>query len=469
MSTKIENISNYKIIRKIGEGGFGKVFLAEKNNSFFALKLIDKDKGIREINSFEKYKKLADSQKSFIIPILDSGEYDEYFYYVMPLADTLKSSTEFAPTDFRWVEKSLSKLIELKTDLPDTSWFSREEIFEIIETIFDSVIFLNSNGVIHRDIKPSNILFLNNKVALSDFGLLADDKRDISSMGTPVFSAPTWFLNTGGNPDVYGIAATFYMLISGNYPDNIGNPNHVIPEKIKQNISSSNKEQYMHWHRCILRAISENPTSRFVRIEDFKNAIFSTDFDSSKNYSLTAPKKKNNFNILVGVALIALCIGGYFIFSKSSPTETQTIFNEENIEGYQEGILKNYALSDEQYREIYEKGYQDEASGIMIENHAKWIADIKKELKNEEIFYASLKKNYDKEMENPQQITLAAGETLENYKFEKTQSLKTFEDIINKKKKQISDESEYRKYIIEEYTTIDFLQRQKSSSNSSEE
>lgn len=394
--TNSERIKDYQVIRKIGEGGFGKVFLVFKSDSFFAMKIIEIEKGQKEIKVFKQYVQLASQSPKYIVPVFDSGEFENYFYYVMPLADSLEEDTTFPPSNFRWTEKSLSKLIERKIELQDYKWFSVDEVINIILPLFDAVEFLNKNGVVHRDIKPSNILLINNKPMLSDFGLLAEDSRNISVMGTPIFAAPTWFLNTGGNPDIYGLTATFYMLISGNYPDSMGNPNYLIPDKIKPTISKELKAQYEHWYRCILRAISSNPAERFLRIQDFKNAIKSKDFESSKKWQETSKPKKSSKSLKYVITLGLLLLAYLFFQSENENTistksgkkekivqsvKEDSTNSEKEIKNFLKGKPELFVYTFRNGGVLQNSALSDDGGPRLIKSYKRWlISDERKEV-----------------------------------------------------------------------------------------
>lgn len=217
---RLPEIPNYKIIRKIGEGGYGKVYLAKFRDdaAYVALKIIAMENSGREGRALENF--LTLSRRVSMVEILDSACTQNFLYYATPLADPLDGA--FAPEDFRWRPKSLQNLIALKLEGSSKDWFKPAEILEIMEPIFDAAISLGESGLLHRDIKPDNILFFGGKAKLSDFGLVERDVRSISNIGTPLYLAPSWYVAKGGNPDAYGIAATFYTLISGNLPDTLG-------------------------------------------------------------------------------------------------------------------------------------------------------------------------------------------------------------------------------------------------------
>ena len=297
-------LGEYRLLRKIGAGGFGAVYLARKGGGekYFAVKAVEKDKSPREISAFEKYQSLSLSQKSFMLPIVGFGFQGDIFYCAMPLADALKTSENISPENPNWEARTLSNEIRLMSESPKKEWFSARQMREIIMPIFDAAIFLGENGMLHRDIKPDNILFFGGKPRLSDFGLLADDTRRLSGLGTPFFSAPNWYLSSGGNPDMYGLATTFYMLISGNTPDLVGRAAYNCPEKIKDTLTETERERYRHWMRCLYRALSQAPNERYIRLQDFLAAILSDDFESSKEKP--GPAKKFSAKKL---ALAAAC------------------------------------------------------------------------------------------------------------------------------------------------------------------
>lgn len=329
-------IPGYSLYRKIGSGGFGTVYLAKKEgeDGFIALKFIRTQSAKRERRALEKYARFPD--KDNWVKILDWGDIGEAIFYTMPLADALIGSDSVPPEDFRWQEASLQKVIDLRRVSPNLPWFSRETILDFIGPIFDAAIALGENGLLHRDIKPGNILFFGGKTKLADFGLLDNDRRTLSRIGTPLYSAPSWFSGSGGNPDVYGLATTLYSLMTGNLPDTIGRAAYRFPEKWRDGASdATQREQWLHWHRCILRSIAENPAERFLTIKDFKNAVFSdnfrsSDFSGAGNAAVSPatqnvfPAKKITVAAFVGMALSALIWGGIEFASSRNETRENT-------------------------------------------------------------------------------------------------------------------------------------------------
>ncbi len=367
------NIPNFEILRKIGEGGFGTVYLARKNGAYCALKTVLVADAKKEIAGLKKYAAIADRQN--LVAVYDWGISDGLLYYGMPLADPIDAA--FNPEDFRWRVKSLQSLIDEKLESPDNKWFSPDEILAYIAPLFDAAIAVGNANLLHRDIKPDNALFFGGKIKLSDFGLLQLDKRSLSNIGTPFYAAPSWFVGSGGNPDVYGLATTFYTLITGNLPDTIGRPAYRFPEKIADTISGKDRERWLHWHRCILRAIAENPSERYLTIRDFKNAVLSENFSSSLIANNGKSKKTLGKKYLGAFALCAAIFAGAFFcvrqiyFGRAAP---------EHVGAFE--------MDGQVFNNISKNGFSDEELGVKIMSHAQWLEHNKN-------IYGQFKSDYE--------------------------------------------------------------------------
>lgn len=466
MANLTSQIDNYSILRKIGAGGYGTVFLAKSKtkDAYFALKLIEKNKAQREIQGFEKYSKLSLETQSFSLPIVDFGYVENHFYYVMPLADSLSTSQNISPENPNWEARSLANEIRLMSQSVDNVWFSESQIKEFIEPIFDATIFLNNNALLHRDIKPENILFLNGKARLCDLGLLADDTRSISGIGTPFFTAPSWYLSSGGNPDMYGLACTFYMLISGNFPDLIGRAAYNFPEKIKDSISEYDKQRYQHYMRCIYRALAQKPSDRFLRINDFKDAIFSSDFNSSKiEHHEESPKKSSQKNLTKFATYAALILASSAIFLTTSrlffANNNQKNFDSESLNASEQEAEK---MPSELFQKIKKDGLVDEETAQYIKSQDEWQKEV-----FDRYFVRLDLKNYIENLKDELQ-QLNAQEEKDSKKIAQTKAdIKHYSRIVQKYDTQEKLDKLYEKYVLYEYDSILKLTaiRKKNSEN----
>lgn len=264
-------LDGYRLIRLIGRGGFGEVWLCqiEATDEFRAFKLIpsvDVEKLERELDALKRYRSVAVNLHSpHLLQIEHVNRTRDGLFYTMPLADGM---TNGEPISSDWEPKTLATLIRQQRNAPN--WFSGKEISDIMVPLVSVVEKLNDAGVVHRDIKPENILFINGCPCLGDVGLLTQDSATLSRKGTPGYSAPSWYLETGGKPDMWGLATTLYMLLTGNVPDKIGRAIYLYPPQGKEAVDAN---EWDRLHQIILRAMAGEASERFVRLADFGSAL----------------------------------------------------------------------------------------------------------------------------------------------------------------------------------------------------
>ncbi|OCQ23344.1 TOMM system kinase/cyclase fusion protein [Pseudoalteromonas luteoviolacea] len=185
--------SNYELLNKIGEGGFGKVFKAKQNSTGqdVAIKFLaiephcEEQKKQRYIERFKRETSLSSQlQHPNIVRLLDQGQIDEDLLYGV----------------FEFVEGR-----SLREHLLIEGPFSAPEATDIMSQVLDALIHAHSKGIVHRDIKPANIMLsktgakLHAKILDFGIGTLTHDSRQADfrtltltqeTLGTPSYSAP---------------------------------------------------------------------------------------------------------------------------------------------------------------------------------------------------------------------------------------------------------------------------------------
>lgn len=147
----------YQIIRKIGSGMYGTVFLAECNKKMYALKQvlrIGRKRGL-PLSFIRELKTISTIKHKNIVDFLECK------------SNIVKNQIEIFMV-FEYMPMDLCKFMNKK--------FLIEEklIREIGSQIFEALHYLHSKNIIHRDIKPGNILVNNENqlvVKLADFGM----------------------------------------------------------------------------------------------------------------------------------------------------------------------------------------------------------------------------------------------------------------------------------------------------------
>jgi len=208
-------IGPYRLIRELGHGGMGAVYLAERIDGKFqqkvALKLLKREMNTTALRRhFEQEREiLASLEHPNIARLLDAGTSDDKIPFIaMEYVDGL-------PID----EYCTKHGLDLNARL------------ELFRTVCTAVEFAHRNLVIHRDLKPSNVLVTNDGVPkLLDFGIskiiskeYADaDAATITRMGvmTPSYASPEQLRREGVTTlsDVYSLGVVLFELLSGHRP-----------------------------------------------------------------------------------------------------------------------------------------------------------------------------------------------------------------------------------------------------------
>ena len=209
----------YRVVRELGRGGMGRVFLAERADQEFkrqvAIKLIkrgmDTDSVIRHFRNEREI--LASLDHPNIARLLDGGTSpDGLPYFVMEYIDG-------QPID----------------SFCDARKYSITDRLELFRRVCAAVAYAHQRLVIHRDIKPSNILVTaDGQPKLLDFGiarlLRADPDGTTATVTglhlmTPEYASPEQILGMPASTltDVYSLGVVLYWLLAGVSPYGIQN------------------------------------------------------------------------------------------------------------------------------------------------------------------------------------------------------------------------------------------------------
>ena len=198
------NQNQYKVKRKLGEGGFGEVYLIEKDKKELALKKIKAKLDEKEIQ-----------QITMIIDILSgiNSRYIIKYYYTFKEKDSFNIIMENAG------DKNLKQFInEYKTN---AELIPEEIIIDIIYQTVKGLQDIHKNNLIHRDLTPDNIFIDgNNKIKIGDFGitkiLTETNRYTKSQIGKIHYIAPEMELEEKYNNkvDIYSLGCIIYELFT---------------------------------------------------------------------------------------------------------------------------------------------------------------------------------------------------------------------------------------------------------------
>jgi eukaryotic-like serine/threonine-protein kinase len=359
-------VYNYKILKKIGRGGMGSVYLAERDDdaykSLVAVKILRRGlKNEEIIVGFKSERQiLAQLNHPNITHLLDGGmTTDGRPYFVMEYVEG-KPITEYCD--------------EKKLTLTDR--------INLFNQICDTLAYAHQNLVIHRDLKPANILVTKDGIVkLLDFGiakfidekssLLKNKISDEKRLLTPEYASPEQIkgvqMNTSS--DIYQLGLVFYKLISGQSPFNFQEKSFAetkqiilkkappapsdrfqqsghqekkeIADKRSTNALSLKKDLRNDLDYIALMALQKKPEKRYKSILEFKEDLerFQNDFPvisrgNNIKYKSIKYIKRNKFNIAVSLLFLTMLFSFAFIYN-FSVTEQRNYAQQEALKASQ--------------------------------------------------------------------------------------------------------------------------------------
>ena len=273
---------DYRLVRKLGQGGMGDVYVARQGslNRLLALKLIKPIDGERraQLQRIGKLESVEEERRQqFLSEAIVTGDLDHP--NIVPIHDVaVTSENELFYSMKRVVGTPWSKVIKEN---------SREENLEILMKACDAIGFAHERGVVHRDIKPENIMLGDfGVVMVMDWGLALPtssyDKHDsifaTSGLGgTPAFMAPEMVTGPldkiGPASDIYLLGATLFMIVTGSAPHKAKTVTECLKSVRRNTIRKVSAAQQGELLNIAMRAMATKPEDRYPDVASFQNDI----------------------------------------------------------------------------------------------------------------------------------------------------------------------------------------------------
>ncbi|MDQ6786913.1 MAG: serine/threonine protein kinase [Acidobacteriota bacterium] len=261
MFREAQQIGLYTLVRKLGKGGFGEVWLAERKSKFVTTKVAVKLPHDEQVDH-ETIKQEAQlweqaSGHPNILPIIDADEYDGQIVIV----------SEYAP------DGSLDQWLKTRGKMPV------EKAVEMTIKILDGLEFLHSRNIIHRDLKPANILLQGETPRLADFGISRALRTTASSQssnvsGTFAYMPPEGFDGKRSvQTDVWSVGVNLYQFLTGSLPFPQKEPSALIAAIMMREFEPLPPDVPNNLQNAIARALAKQPENRYATAAEMREDL----------------------------------------------------------------------------------------------------------------------------------------------------------------------------------------------------
>jgi serine/threonine-protein kinase len=263
----------YTIVRLLGSGGMGEVYLAQHPRlpRRDALKVLPASVSA-DGEYRERFNREADIAATLwhphIVGVHDRGEFEGQIWISMDYVEG---------TDAAHLLRE-----RYRDGMP------RSEVAAIVAAVADALDYAHQRNLLHRDVKPANILLAqldtgDQRILLADFGI-ARWANEISGLtatnmtvGTVSYAAPEQLMGQqlDGRADQYALAATAFHLLTGSPPFEHSNPAVVISQHLSAPPPAigARRQDLSALDPVLAKALAKDPKDRFERCADFARAL----------------------------------------------------------------------------------------------------------------------------------------------------------------------------------------------------
>ena len=418
-------ITDFQIIKELGAGSFGHVYLVrhKATKAEYAIKAIDKrNKANQEEKPYfrREIEVMYKIHHPNVVKLYGHFEDNNYCYFIM---EYISKGNVYGliPTDKK---KRINQKI----------------VATLIKDVISAVYYLHNMKpiIIHRDIKPENVLLGENFIAkLTDFGwsnYMSDEEKRKTVCGTPIYLAPEIIKEEGHDEkvDIWCIGVLLFELMTGSVPFQ-GNDLDTLKENILHLKITWPKDINIDAKNLIKKILKSDPATR-LSLEDMLQHPFFTKYFPNAVKSLIKPDEN--------------AIYKPFIVSKDNPKTWEPIAKtgKPNSKGNspkkqkspeRAKSPKNEEISQEKYDELIDKyanlqkEYETLKASSPVSNE---IEEIKKQIKEKDERITQLVKAAKESGEDPDENNLKNKcLELEKENNELKEKVNKYEEIIKEK------------------------------------
>ncbi|MDQ6800242.1 MAG: protein kinase [Acidobacteriota bacterium] len=265
-------LSRYEIVRELGKGAMGVVYLAKDPliGRLVALKTIRMRTGDDDETKEFKERFVREAQAAGILN--------------HPAIVTVHDIGEDAPSGTSFIAMEYVEGNNLKEILAQGRPLSFDEIGDIIAQVADALDFAHSKGIVHRDVKPANIILVDgNRAKITDFGIakIATGGNLTTTgqfLGTPNYMAPEQIRGApvDGRTDIFSLGICLYECLTRRKPfggDSLTSISYKIVHEPFPPLHEINPQIPDAFDEVVALALAKDPAKRYQRGREVANAL----------------------------------------------------------------------------------------------------------------------------------------------------------------------------------------------------
>lgn len=277
------SIGRFEVVRQLGKGGQGEVFLARDPHLDRAVAIKTLHAATDDVQALLQEARIASKlQHQNIVTLFDAGEHQGLPYLV-----------------YAYVEgQTLAQLIRQEGTL------STARAAQIMCSILDGITSAHQQQIVHLDLKPANIMMsASGQPLIMDFGIartIADISASTEAIsGSPQYIAPEIILGHSPSPssDLFSLGMVLYEMVTG-APVAKGGSIHAILHKNAHEASESpgarNQQIDERLEAIILKALAKKPEERYADAAGMKKALQAYLDPTSEEHEAHADGKQNS-------------------------------------------------------------------------------------------------------------------------------------------------------------------------------
>ncbi len=248
-----QHLGKYQIIKTLGSGGFGTVYLVKDTwiDKKLAIKVPHKQSG--EFNELlQEPRLLAALDHKNIVRIVTAEKADDYFFIVMEFVEGENLETILERDKTLLIPKALDFTHQIST----------------------GVEHAHEQGVLHRDLRPGNVLVTeDDAIKITDFGtsrFLEVAARASTIIGSPPYMSPEQFQGRAVfASDIYSIGVIMYEMMTGSLPYFSVNPRQLEKMALSGRMvrpRERNRSIPQEIEEIILKALAPEVSDRYQQV-----------------------------------------------------------------------------------------------------------------------------------------------------------------------------------------------------------